>query len=147
MKKRHRTNVYIDGFNFYYGLLRSSPYKWLNLQTLFEDLFNKQNEIHTIKYFTARVEPTSHDPGVQQRQDAYLRALRKTCPEVEIHYGHFLRHKVKVENANPPPRSIQVWKNEEKGSDVNLAVHLLNDSWTDSYECAIIVSNDSDLAE
>ena len=38
-------------------------------------------------------------------------------------------------------------KREEKGSDVNLAVHLLNDCWLDLYECAIVVSNDSDLAE
>lgn len=42
---------------------------------------------------------------------------------------------------------MQVWKNEEKGSDVNLALHLLNDAWLDAYECAVVVSNDSDLAE
>ncbi len=30
---------------------------------------------------------------------------------------------------------------------MNLAVHLLNDAWLDNYNCAIIVSNDSDLAE
>ena len=38
-------------------------------------------------------------------------------------------------------------KTEEKGSDVNLAVHLLNDAWLDAYDCAVVVSNDSDLAE
>jgi uncharacterized LabA/DUF88 family protein len=38
-------------------------------------------------------------------------------------------------------------KTEEKGSDVNLAVHLLNDAWLDHYDCAVVVSNDSDLAE
>ena len=38
-------------------------------------------------------------------------------------------------------------KTEEKGSDVNLAVHLLNDAWLDNYDCAIVISNDSDLAE
>jgi uncharacterized LabA/DUF88 family protein len=30
---------------------------------------------------------------------------------------------------------------------VNLAVHLLNDAWLDEYDCAVVVSNDSDLAE
>ena len=40
-----------------------------------------------------------------------------------------------------------VVKTEEKGSDVNIAVHLLNDAWLDLYDCAVIVSNDSDLAE
>ena len=38
-------------------------------------------------------------------------------------------------------------RTEEKGSDVNLAVHLLNDAWQDEYDCAVVVSNDSDLAE
>ena len=42
---------------------------------------------------------------------------------------------------------VEVIKTEEKGSDVNLAVHLLNDAWLDRYECAVVVSNDSDLAE
>ncbi len=28
-----------------------------------------------------------------------------------------------------------------------MAVHLLNDAWLDKYDCAVIVSNDSDLAE
>ncbi|WP_084604822.1 DUF4160 domain-containing protein [Desulfonatronum thioautotrophicum] len=28
-----------------------------------------------------------------------------------------------MEHANPPPSSVEVWKNEEKGSDVNLATH------------------------
>ena len=36
-------------------------------------------------------------------------------------------------------------KTEEKASDVNLAVHLLNDSWLNAYDCAIVVTNDSDI--
>lgn len=42
---------------------------------------------------------------------------------------------------------VDVIKTEEKGSDVNLSVHLLNDAWLNSYDCAIVVSNDSDIAE
>lgn len=51
---------------------------------------------------------------------------------------------------NPPangPRTVEVVKREEKGSDVNLAVHLLNDAWLDAYDVALVISNDSDLAE
>jgi hypothetical protein len=68
------------------------------------------------------------------RQDAYLRALEASCPLVELHFGHFLRHQVSMEHANPPPSSVQVWKNEEKGSDVNLALHLLNDAWRNAVD-------------
>ena len=42
---------------------------------------------------------------------------------------------------------VQVHSMEEKGSDVNLAAHLLNDAWRDAYDIAVVVSNDRDLAE
>ena len=41
---------------------------------------------------------------------------------------------------------VNIIKTEGKGSDVNLAVHLLNDGWLDAYDCAVVISNDSDLA-
>ncbi|MCY4192389.1 MAG: NYN domain-containing protein [Rhodospirillaceae bacterium] len=34
---------------------------------------------------------------------------------------------------------------EEKGSDVNLAVHILNDAWNGLFEAAAVISNDTDL--
>lgn len=142
-----RTIVYIDGFNFFYGQVKGTQWKWLDPVSLFQNVLGEQNELIKIKYFTARVQPTSKDPDVNIRQDAYLRALQAHCPLVELHFGHFLRHKISMENTNPPPATVQVWKNEEKGSDVNLALHVLNDAWLDLYDCAVIVSNDSDLAD
>ena len=47
----------------------------------------------------------------------------------------------------PPPNTVEVIKTEEKGSDVNFSVHLLNDAWEDRYECAVLVTDDSDMAE
>jgi uncharacterized LabA/DUF88 family protein len=145
--KKLRTIVYIDGYNFYYGAVRGTPCKWLDPVALFLKVLGPQNDLLKIRYYTARVQPTPYDPDVNVRQDAYLRALQAHCPIVELHYGHFLRHKVVMENAYPPPNRVTVWKNEEKGSDVNLAVHLLDDSWRNAFDCAVIVSNDSDLME
>lgn len=142
-----KTIVYIDGFNFYYGQLKGQPYKWLDLHALFSKVLGTQHDVIKIKYFTARVQPTLRDPDVHLRQDIYLKALQAFSPLIEVHFGHFLRHKVKMENANPPPPQVAVWKTEEKGSDVNMALHVLNDAWKNSYDCAVIVSNDSDLAE
>ncbi len=142
-----RTIVYVDGFNFYYGQVRGTPWKWLDLEALFRTVLGPQNKLVSVKYFTARVQPTPRDPSVHVRQDAYLRALTAHCPLIDIHYGHFLRHKISAENASPPPNVVQIWKNEEKGSDVNIAVHMLNDSWLSKFDCAVVVSNDSDLAE
>ena len=143
----YRTIVYVDGFNFYYGAVRGTPWKWLDPVALFLRVLGPQNALLTVKYFTARVRPSPHDPDVNVRQDAYLRALEAHCPLVELHFGHFLRHRVSMESANPPPPTSEVWKTEEKGSDVNLALQVLNDAWLDAYDCAVVVSNDSDLAE
>lgn len=142
-----RTFIYIDGFNLYYGCLKNSNYKWLDLMTLSQKLLKPRNDIQAINFYTAIVKPNPNDPQAPQRQEAYLRALKEYIPQVNIHYGHFLRHKVRMANANPPPNTIEVFKTEEKGSDVNLAVHLLNDAWLDKYDCAVIISNDSDMAE
>jgi len=71
-----------------------------------------------------------------------------TLPNLEIIYGHFLSHKVRMPSANPGaghPKTVEVIKTEEKGSDVNLAVHLLNDAYQRRYECAAVISGDSDL--
>jgi uncharacterized LabA/DUF88 family protein len=48
---------------------------------------------------------------------------------------------------NGRDRFAHVIKTEEKGSDVNLALHVLNDAWQNLYDCAAICSNDSDLSE
>ncbi len=39
----------------------------------------------------------------------------------------------------------KVIKSEEKGSDVNLAVHLVGDGYKDLFDLAVVVSEDSDL--
>ena len=45
------------------------------------------------------------------------------------------------------PRYARVLRSEEKGSDVNLAAHLVNDAHKGRIEVAIVVTNDSDLIE
>jgi len=144
-----RTYVYVDGFNLYYGCLKDSPYKWLDLKQLFTHLLKPNHQILRIKYFTAMVSSLPNDPQKAARQEVYLRALRTYIPEIEVYLGHFLSNPVLAPLTNPRGREryAKVVRTVEKGSDVNLAVHLLNDAWLDEYDCAVVVSNDSDLAE
>ncbi|MCC7018016.1 MAG: NYN domain-containing protein [Rhodospirillales bacterium] len=140
--------VYVDGFNLYYGALKRTPYKWLNIMTLCNFLLPK-NRIVGIKYFTALVTARPNDPDQPTRQQIYLRALR-TLPNLEIIYGHFLEHVIFMPLADPAPdmpKRTRVIKTEEKGSDVNIASHLVNDGHKKRYEAAILISNDSDLVE
>jgi uncharacterized LabA/DUF88 family protein len=46
-----------------------------------------------------------------------------------------------------PPQRVWVEKTEEKGSDVNLASHLVRDAFLKQFEVAVLITNDSDLAE
>jgi len=143
-----KTVVYVDGFNLYYGAVKKTPYKWLDLSRLCQYLL-PQNQIIQIKYFTALVSARPTDPGQPNRQLIYLRALR-TIPDLEIIYGHFLEHEVMMPLANPLPgagKYARVIKTEEKGSDVNIAAHMVNDGHNGRYQVAILLSNDSDLAE
>ena len=143
-----RTSVYIDGFNLYYRALKGTPYKWLDLKTLVSHLLQPHHRITAVKYFTAKVSG-AFDPNQPIRQKTYIRALESHIPEFSVYYGHFLSHEVSAPKAplTRPPQFVKIVKTEEKGSDVNLAVHLLNDAWRDRYDCAIVISNDSDLAE
>ncbi len=74
------TNFYIDAFNVYYGCLKGTAYKWLNLEALCQLSF-PSDQVHRIRYFTARVKARPSDPQQPVRQAAYLRALA-TLPSV-----------------------------------------------------------------
>ena len=145
-----RTAVYVDGFNLYYRALKGTPFRWLDLDLLSRQLVQPRNKITSIRYFTARVKPSAHKPNQHVRQDAYLRAIKSQIPHLTIHEGQYSQHVVDMPLAVAPPRGsrlVKVIKNEEKGSDVNLAVHLLNDAWSEEFDVALVISNDSDLAE
>jgi uncharacterized LabA/DUF88 family protein len=189
-----RTRVYVDGFNLYYGSLKGTPYKWLNLVELARQLLPRGHSVDKLAYFTARVSGVS-DPQAPARQQAYLSALG-TLPEVEMHFGSFLSKTVWRPLTNlpvagqpihtPPPVTlaagnpqvggsatlpvnnypaqpkgkkrrrktttpfpdaviVEVHTMEEKGSDVNLAVRLLDDAWKGLFDAALLISNDTDL--
>jgi uncharacterized LabA/DUF88 family protein len=138
-----KTNIYIDGFNLFFGCVMDTPYHWLNVAEMFRLLLPK-DKIQRIKYFTALVTARPKDPDQPLRQRTFLRAL-KTIPNLEIILGSFLSHEVKMPLSPLGTGFVQVIKTEEKGSDVNIATHLLLDGFRNDYELAVVVSNDSDL--
>lgn len=154
---KDRVAFYIDGFNLFHGALKGTEYRWLDLEAFCQHFVRPRQELVVVKYFTALVRNRPDDPGQRQRQKEYLRALA-TLPKVEIFYGHFLKRKAVRQLANPPkPKSRgktrrrkdsglrEVWIEEEKGSDVNLASQFLADGFRARYDIAFIVSNDGDL--
>ncbi len=141
------TNIYVDGFNLYYRALKGTQLKWLNPLELCRLSLRPDHVFNRLRYFTAKVRARPSDPTQPDRQRVYLRAIQ-TLPNVSVHLGFFLTHNVSMPLANTnPPQYVRVTKTEEKGSDVNLATHLLNDAHKGDYQCAVVVSNDSDLVE
>jgi uncharacterized LabA/DUF88 family protein len=138
-----KTNIYVDGFNLYYGCVKDTPYHWLNLAEMCRLLLPK-DKIQRIKYFTALVTSRPNDPDKPLRQQAFLRALQ-TIPNLEIILGSFLSHEVMMPRSPLGTGYVKVVKTEEKGSDVNIATHLLLDGFRNNYELAVVISNDSDL--
>ena len=141
------TNVYIDGFNLYYRALKDTPFRWLDLRKLAENLF-PQDTIYRVCYFTARLDARPGNPAQPQRQQAYLRALA-TLPGFEAYYGVFrsgVKRRPLAEPVPGRPAYVLVRNSEEKGSDVNLATRLLVDGFNGEYELAVVVSNDADFA-
>ena len=55
--------IYIDGFNLYYGAVRKTPCKWLDLSKLCARML-PQDQILEIKYFTAKVSGRPNDPDI-----------------------------------------------------------------------------------
>ncbi len=134
-----RSIIYVDGFNLYYGALKGGSYKWLDLQRYFE-LLRPNDDIQAIRYFTAALNgPKSTN------QETYHQALA-TRPLLDIIFGKF---KTKQITCRVPacsfPGSRVFTSSEEKRTDVNIAILMLDDAYRDLCDRLIVVSGDSDL--
>lgn len=139
------TNVYIDGFNFYYGCLKGTDLKWLDLAALATRLL-RGHSVGSVHFFTALVKARPPDRHQHLRQETYLRALRGAG--IEIHLGQFQTRTKVVRLARlrrGKPRFVKASVTEEKGTDVSLGAQLLWDAFHGEMTCAVVISNDADL--
>jgi len=135
----HKTVVYIDGFNLYYGAIKGTPYKWLNLQKYFKLLLSG-HDLVAIRYFTAML-----DGGKRVRQQTYLDALG-TTPIVNVELGRFKPKTIRCGCDRCPDRSEHFFSgSEEKRTDVAIAARMIEDTATGVCQKVVLVSGDSDL--
>lgn len=160
-----RTRVYVDGYNLYYGRLKRTPYKWLDLRQLFAQIL--AGVLHRradgtpavfepaacfVKFFTAPILPNfaGADDSVACQQ-SYHRALHVDGRgAVEIVTGYFDARRARAHRylKQTKPRDserVEIWRLEEKQSDVALAVHALADALEGEVDHLVFVSNDTDL--
>lgn len=160
-----RTRIYVDGYNFYYGRLKRTPYKWLDPIALFEKsilpsvLYRRADQVCkfqldalALKYFTAPIlRNFASAPDSVSSQATYLRALEAHCAgKLDIIRGYYDDRKARayrVVDGVPPTQceKVEIWKLEEKQSDINLALHAYRDAMSKQVDQVVIVTNDTDL--
>ena len=92
MEQKQRVIVYIDGFNFYFGLKSNAKWKkyyWLDIVKLFEMFMRPNQELVAVKYFSAK--PDDIDQSL--RQNAFFQANREN-PKFKLILGKYLKKSI-----------------------------------------------------
>ena len=141
--------MYIDWNNFYYRVVKDTPYWWLDISKLMESNLKPPLKIEKIKIFTADLLPGQYNKFAIHKQKAYHEAISNQYANIEFIKGNYLPKSLQIpySGSRTVKQYFEYKTFEEKGTDVNLALHMLNDSWLDLYDCAILVSNDTDFSE
>lgn len=134
---KQRVIVYIDGFNFYYGLKHKKwkQFYWLDIVKFFEKFAKPYQEITQVHYFSA----IPHDLDKQDRQDLFFLA-NKLNPKFNLQLGKFLKKNIKCFECGNQYKSY-----EEKETDVRIATQMIRDVVQEKCDSSILVSADSDL--
>ncbi len=135
---RRRAAFYVDGFNLFHAVdgLKREHLKWLDLRALARSVAPRSQTIRRVTWVTA------FRPQAQRRlalHQAYFDALRATG--VQCLTGHFV---VYSDRCNACGHAWNVA--EEKQSDVNLALAVLDDAHEDRFDVCYLLTTDGDHA-
>lgn len=136
--EKQRVIVYIDGFNFYYGLkhnLTWKKYYWIDIAQLFEQFMRPDQELVAVKYFSAV--PTNQNKS--HRQDLLFQA-NKENPKFKLVLGKYLQKDITCFKCQKVIHTF-----EEKETDVRIATDIVADVYKNNCDISIIVSADSDM--
>ena len=138
--EKKKVIVYVDGYNFYYGLRNGgSGWRrtyWLDIVQLFERMMLANQELIEVNYYSAR--PVD-DPQARNNQEELFSA-NVLNPKFKLHLGHYKKKKFKCQNCGFKNKTY-----EEKESDVRVATGMLTDVFAKRCDTTIIVSADSDM--
>lgn len=132
-----RVIVYVDGFNLYHAIddLKEDSLKWLCLRRLSESIIGRNENLTSVKYFSAFA---TWLPDAHQRHRTYVHALKEEG--VRFIEGQFKKKFLRCRVCK-----AQYETHEEKETDVNIAIHLIRDTVENSFDRAIVITADSDL--
>jgi len=103
-------------------------------------MLRPDDDIVAIKYFTAMVTGST-----RSNQETYLKALA-TLSSVEVVLGKFKKKRVACIEPSCSHLGNRLFETvEEKRTDVNIAVSMLDDAYQNACDQFVLVSGDSDL--
>jgi len=140
-----KISVFIDGFNLYHSLDKNPKYhqyKWLNLHNLAKCFMQKTEELVAVYYFTALA---YWNPQKVVRHKAFIKSLQ--IKGVKPIYGKFKRvERLCLNSVCKLPRKKKTYKtHEEKRTDVNIAIYMLEKAVAEEYDIALLITGDSDI--
>ncbi len=141
-----RVSFFIDGFNVYHSLKSYDPvakttvtkyikYLWLDFKALSERFLAPKDTLADVFYFTALA---SLRPDSEKRHKLLISALENNGVKV-------IRGKFKEKDRYCRFCGANYKAHEEKETDVNIAIYLLNEAVKNTYDKAILITNDTDL--
>ena len=140
---KERVIVYIDGLNLYYGIKSKgwNNYLWLDIHLFSQNLLPyRDQQLEKVRYFTSVMFPDPNDQDKTLRQERFLEAIAANS-RVCICHGAHRQRKVRCSKCNSLFKTP-----EEKMTDVNIAVKLLEDAHDDLFDTAFLVCGDEDLS-
>jgi hypothetical protein len=144
---RLSTHVFVDGLNLMHGACRRYACQWIDLAGIARSVLPERLfEITCVHLYTSLLDGRV-DPGLPIAQHAHLRALR-AVGRCDIHLGKLVPSRRRCIATWPPQiagSAVEVELMSEKGSDVSLAVDLVDLAHRGEFDAALVVSNDSDL--
>jgi len=141
-------DVFIDGFNLEFGAMRPTGLHWIDLRRLAGRILpQRYGEVGGVFLYTAPLLDRDGCVGVATKQGMWFRALTAT-KAAQVVLGHHVRQlrslpRIERDGTEGPP--VKVVQTIEQGSDVNLAVDLVDRAHRRCFGAAAVVSNDGDL--
>lgn len=158
--EKNRVRVYIDWFNFYHNLKTLYPdrkrYQWLDYRRLIQNQLWENDIIKAVYFFTAYY---SENPNSERykRHKIFNQALMNS--DINVIFGRFIQkektvYSKQISNIRPIEMEEPVKTNveeidynakEEKKTDVNLAIKIVEDAYENYFDTAYIISCDTDI--
>lgn len=156
MEDKNKILVLIDGFNYYHKLKEyqekyNKCVKWLNYRSLVESWLSDDDDKESVEMYYFSAIATWRGMESALRHKTYIKALKSQ--NINVVLGEFKQKKThrcksneQCTNCTCTPDKKKLVRHEEKNSDVNLAITLIEKSIKNEFDKCFILSADNDFA-